>query len=123
MFRDGQRETRFLRNIHSRDTRKFLARALNEMRWRDGERICIIRRDESLRRNKNHNSYYSGVVSRSEWLSEKSQCVQSRLQRSRYTLSTLTENGCLSSVRDLYLLRNKQAAGRSIKSVGCEPRS
>nr|DAG40101.1 MAG TPA: hypothetical protein [Caudoviricetes sp.] len=27
------------------------------MRWRDGERICIIRRDESLRRNKNHNSY------------------------------------------------------------------
>lgn len=36
---------------------KFLARALNEMRWRDGERICIVRRDESLRRNKNHNSY------------------------------------------------------------------
>lgn len=36
---------------------KFLARALNEMRWRDGERICIIRRDESLRKSKNHNSY------------------------------------------------------------------
>lgn len=48
MFRDGQRETRFLKDIHSRDTRKFLARALNEMRWRDGERICIIKRDESL---------------------------------------------------------------------------
>ena len=24
---------------------------------------------------------------------------------------------------EIYLLRNKQAAGRSIKSVGCEPRS
>ena len=60
----------------------------------------------------------SGVVTR-----EIPVCAITICSVSRRTLSTLTESGCLSSVRDLYLLRNKQAAGRSIKSVGCEPRS
>ena len=71
----------------------------DEARGKSKSRSCaVIERDDG---RINHNSYSSGVVSRSEWLSEKSQCVQSRLQRSRYTLSTLTEIGCLSSVRDL----------------------
>ena len=49
----------------------------DEARGKSKSRSCaVIERDDGRKRN--HNSYSNGVVSRSEWLPEKSQCVQSR---------------------------------------------
>lgn len=74
--------------------------------WRQNE-SCAIRAQcdykayrEKLERN--HNSYSTGVIVRSGVVTRESiVCAITICSVSRRTLSTLTESGCLSSVRDL----------------------